>query len=353
MSRNLMSIIKAGIQWVWVPTAYILLVGIVTLLGNLGPASVQRAVVVMLVNIVVVVGLYMFIGNTGILSFGHAGFMAVGAYLTGILVTPQALKQVLAPDLPSFLGGVTLSPVVGVLVGGAAAAVVALALAVPFSRLNGLTAGLATFAFLIITNVVAGHWMQITNGARGMAGIPITVTTSGAFAAACGAIGFAYVFQRSDLGLRVRVSREDDIAASALGISVAWHRGIAFVCSAFCVGIGGGLFAELNGSIYPDSFYLTVTFIMIAMLVVGGTRSLAGAVLGTVFISAVAEVLRQVEQAGGLGPLPLPSRPGTANVALAAILLVVLIVRPRGLTNGRELRLPRRCTRLAALRVRR
>jgi branched-chain amino acid transport system permease protein len=158
----------------------------------------------------------------------------------------------------------------------------------------------------------------------------------------------AYLFQRSDLGLRLRASREDEVAARAQGVNVARHRGVAFILSAFCVGVGGALYAQFNGSIYPDAFYLTVTFITIAMLVVGGTRSLAGAVVGAVFLSAVSELLREIESAGQLGPLPLPSRPGTANVALAVIMLVVLLVRPRGLTNGREFPWPQRRGRTPA-----
>lgn len=350
MGRRPLSIAEQGIRFSWPVIACIALVGLASVLGNLGSLALQRAVVTMLINLVVVIGLYIFIGNSGVLSFGHIGFMAIGAYAAGILVTPLTLKQVVNPDLPSFLVGVTLHPVVGTLAAGAVAAVVAMVLAVPISRLSGLAAGLATFAFLVIVNVVATNWSQLTNAARGMSGIPMTVTAKSAFITVCGVMVIAFLFQRSDFGLRLRASRDDEVAARAAGINVARHRGVALVISAFCVGIGGALSAQFVGSIFPNVFYLSITFITLAMLVVGGMRSLAGAVVGTVFISAVDEFLRSVEVSGHIGPIPLPSRPGVGNVVLAVIMLVVLLVRPRGITNGREFSWP---PRLALSTVRR
>src|SRR5262249_55772461 len=104
--------------------------------------------------------------------------------------------------------------------------------------------------------------------------------------------------------------------------------------SAIVVGIGGALYAQLLGSFTPDAFYIALTFLILAMIVVGGFKSLTGVVLGTIFLSAVAEVLRRIEDK--------VNRPGLQQVGFGVILLGVLILLPSGLSRGREIRIPRR-----------
>ncbi len=287
-----------------------------------------------LVNLVVVVGLYVFVGNSGVFSFGHISFMAVGGYAAGLLSIPETTKKVLLPDLPGFLATTTLAPAPAILAGGVAAAIFALVWAVPLMRLSGLTAALGTFAMLLITNVVAINWQAVTHGTAGVTAIPTATTRDTALIWALVAIACAWIFQQSRTGLRLRAAREDDVAASATGVRVARERGVAFVVSAFLVGIGGGLFAMQLGTITPDAFFLPITFLTIAMLVVGGITSLSGAVVGTLVLTAVAEVLRRVETT--------VDRPGLREVGLAVAMLAILVLRPQGLMGGRELGWPSR-----------
>ena len=267
----------------------------------LGPDSLDRVVLTMVINLIVVVGLYTFAGVSGVFSFGHAAFMAVGAYTSAILVIPPETKRYVLPDLPERLATFHVEPFFATLAGGGLAAAFALVLSLPLARLSGLTAGLATFAVLSIVNIVARNWEQVTHGTAGVSGIPTTTTIGGALAWALVAMTAAWLFQRSRVGLRLRASREDATAARSIGVAVARERTIAFVLSAFFVGVAGALFGMFIGSFNPDAFFLNITFLMIAMLVIGGTTSLAGAVVGTLVISAISEGLRRLESGVDLG----------------------------------------------------
>jgi branched-chain amino acid transport system permease protein len=319
------------------PLLLILVVAVVAMVTSGGSGQMDYVVVTALVNLVIVVGLYVFVGNSGVFSFGHIGFMAIGAYVAGLLSIPQATKEVLLPDLPGVLATTELSSVLAIIVGGLVAAAVAAVLAVPLMRLSGLTAALGTVAVLLITHVVGINWDAVTHGTAGITGIPTVTTRDNALMWAVVAIIGAWVFQQSRAGLRVRAARDDEVAASATGVRIGRDRGTAFVASAFLVGAGGGLFAQQIGTITPDAFYLSITFLTIAMLVVGGITTLSGAVIGTLVISALGEVLRRVETS--------VDRPGLREVVLALAMLVILAVRPQGLTGGREIVWPARLRR--------
>jgi branched-subunit amino acid ABC-type transport system permease component len=333
-------------ETLWPLLALMALTCLVTLTAwTLGPDSLDRVVLGMVINLIVVVGLYAFVGLSGVFSFGHAAFMAIGAYAGAILVTPPETKDFVLPDLPGFLARVQLDPLPATIAAGGVAAAVALVLSVPFARLSGLTAGLATFAVLVIVNVVTRNWQQLTHGTAGVAGIPTATTVEGALAWALVAMTAAWALQRSAIGLRLRASREQESAAHSIGIGVARERAVAFVVSAFFVGVAGALLGMFIGSFNPDAFFLNITFLMVVMLVIGGMTSLAGAVVGTIVISAAAELLRRVEGGVDLGPVDVPARPGLREVGLALLMLAILILRPNGLTGGRELAWPFRSGR--------
>jgi branched-chain amino acid transport system permease protein len=317
----------------------LLVVG-VTLLASLGSAVLRNVLVNMLITLILVVGLYVFVGNTGIFSFGHIGFMAIGAYTAGIVRIPRPTKAALL-QLPDVLERAHLGALQATLLGGGLAAGVAALVALPIVRLGGLTAGLATFAVLNIINVVAANLDHFTGGSTGMAGVETTTTVTSALSWSLVAIAIAWLFQQTRLCLRIRASREDEPAARALGIKVVPDRAAAFVLSAFICGLAGALYAQLTGSFGPDAFFLTTTFTVVAMLVVGGRYSLSGAVLGTLFVAAVSEGLRRIEGGVRIGSVSIPARPGLQELGLALALLLTLLLRPRGITGGNEVRLSR------------
>ena len=321
-----------------------LVVGVAELV-TLGGPTLERIAVMMVINLIVVVGLYVFVGISGVFSFGQVSFMAIGAYTTAILSIPTDTKDVIFTSMPPALRHAHLGSLGAVLAGGVVAALVAVVFALPLSRLSGLVAGLGTFAFLLIVNVVASAWTAVTNGTTGMSAIPVTTTLTRTLFFAVAAIVVAFAYQTSRFGRRLRTSREDEVASRAVGVNVGIERSISFVISALIVGIAGGLYAAYLGNIDPSAFFLNTTFLTIAMLVVGGMTTLSGAVIGTIFISAVAELLRRVEAGFHLGSTFVHAPAGLQEVGLGLLMLAVLIWRPQGLTNGRELRLPARRSR--------
>ena len=149
----------------------------------------------------------------------------------------------------------------------------------------------------------------------------------------------AFAYQRSRLGRQLRATREDPAAARAVGVSIYRQRLASFALSGFLAGFAGGLYIHFI-PINVDAVYLDLTFITLAMLVIGGTTSLWGAVVGALFVSGLDSFLAETEDGMTvLGrTIDLPS--GSRIVVVSAVMALVLIVRPSGLTGGREFSLP-------------
>lgn len=307
------------------------LCGLLVVIAKLGASTpeFEPTTLTMLSTVVLVVGLFVFSGNSGVISFGHVGFVAIGAYTSALLTIPHLQKSFLLPDLPGWLAGASVDPALAALAGGVVCALVAALIGFPLMRLAGIAAGIATLAFLLIVNLVASNWTALTGG-QGTLVVPLNETVNGMLVWAGAAIAIAWVFQRSRWGVRVHATRDEPVAASALGISPARERLRAFVLSAFITGIGGALYGHVLGAFSPGpegSFYFQLTFILIAMLVIGGVRSLSGAVLGVIVVTALSELMRRINA-------------DLQQVGLAVAMLLVLIGRPAGLLGSKELGWP-------------
>jgi branched-chain amino acid transport system permease protein len=291
-----------------------------------------------LVSVAIVVAIYVFIGNSGVLSFGQMSFVAVGAFAAGILTIPLESKTGVLPELFPILRDHTISNVASLLLGAAAGGAFALVVGLPLMRLSGLAAGIATFAVLEVTHNILREWTKIGPGATTLSLVPETTDARQATVGALVVVGAALVYQRSRLGRRLRASREDPAAARGVGVNVHRERLWAFTFSGALAGFAGALLVHLLGSITTEQVYLELTFLTLAMLVVGGLTSLWGAVVGALVISALDSFLIEAEQGVDVGvSLDLPQ--GTRLIFLGAIMALVLIVRPSGLTGGREFRL--------------
>jgi branched-chain amino acid transport system permease protein len=330
------------LEHVSTPAILAVLIILVVLLGSFGSEVMQRTVTTGLINLVMVIGLYVFVGNSGIFSFGHMAFAGIGAYTAALLVLDPERKPLLIENIPGWLADASAGPVEATLIAGLVAAVFGLIVAIPVARLSGIGASIATFAVLVIVFVVTSNLKQITNGTNGMVGVPTSTTVTSGLVWALVALVIAFVFQISRWGFRLRASREDEIAAQAIGIGVRGERRIALVLSAFIFGIGGALYGLFYGTFTPEAFFVNGSFMVIAMLVVGGLTSLSGAVVGSVLISVLTETLRRAEEGFSLGFVSIGHTPGLREVGLALVLVAILILRPAGLLGGRELKLPRR-----------
>ena len=294
-----------------------------------------------LVSVAIVVAIYVFVGISGVLSFGQISFVAVGAFAAGIFTVPLDSKRAVLPDAFPLLRDHTIGNVPALLLAAAVGGVFAFVVGLPLMRLSGLAAGIATFAVLEITHNVLREWTRIGPGATTLSLVPETTGPLQATLGALVAIAVAFVYQRSRLGRLLRASREDPAAARGAGVDIHRQRLAAFTLSGALAGFAGGLLVHLLGSITTEQVYLELTFLTLAMLVVGGLTSLWGAVVGALAVSGLDSFLSQAEQGIHVGfRLDLPS--GTRLVILSTIMALVLILRPSGLTGGRELRLPRR-----------
>lgn len=295
----------------------------------------------MLIRVLVVVGLYVFIGNSGVISFGQVGFMCIGAYAAGWATAEPGFKQVMLQGLPDILQENQFPFPVAMVGAIILPAIVAFLFGLAILRLNGIAASIATFAFLIIVNSIYSNWDSVTAGVSSLIGIPTEVGPWVAFAFAATGILVAYLFQISRYGLLLRATREDDVAAKASGVHTMRMRLVAFVLSAALVGAGGGLYAQFLGILTVDTFYLSLSFITIAMLVVGGMGSLTGAVAGVVAVTVIVQLLRFGEQGIHFGGATLKLPDGSGELGLGVLLALILIFRPNGIAGGKEIALIR------------
>ncbi len=312
--------------------------GLVTLVGVVGSFTSNATAIYFqtaLVSVAVVVALYVFVGNSGVLSFGHVSFAALGAYTAAIMSVPADSKAGILPDAFPLLRDHTVGNATSFALATVVGALFALFAGAALMRLSGLAAGIATFAVLEITHNILQQWTKIGPGPGTLSSIP---EASGMLQVTVGAlvvVVIAFVYQRSRLGRQLRATREDAAAAQAVGISVHRQRLWAFGLSGGLSGFAGALYVHEIGTLTSNDLYLELTFLSLAMLVVGGVTSLWGAVIGALAISGLNSFLGQAESGVNVGfTLDLPT--GTRLVAVGALMAAVLILRPSGITGGRE-----------------
>lgn len=286
-----------------------------------------------------VVAVHVFTGNSGVISFGHASFVAVGAFAAGMFSLPLLQKRSVFKSLFPLLRDHHLGNAWTLVLGTVLGAIVAFVAGIPVVRLSGLAAGIATFAVLGITRNVLRNWNRIGPGAKAIPSVEETTGLAQAAWSLIACITVAWLYQRSRSGRRLRATREDPPAARSIGIRIYRERLVAFTLSGALSGFAGAVYVHLLGSVNTDQVYLGLTFLVLAMLVVGGMHSLWGAVLGGLVVSLVNTVL--VEGENGVSwfgwDVTFPS--STSNIVLATLMVVTLLVRPAGLTAGREFRL--------------
>ena len=292
-------------------------------------------------SVAIVVAIYVFVGGTGVLSFGQISFVAVGTFAAGVMTVPLESKTGILPELFPLLRDHTIGNIASLALAAAVGGLFAFLVGLPLMRLSGLAAGIATFAVLEITHNLLREWVKIGPGATTLSLVPETTGPLQATLGALLVIVVAWAYQRSPLGRKARATREDPAAAQAVGISVHRQRLWAFTLSGALCGFAGGLLVHMLGSITTEQVYLELTFLTLAMLVVGGVTSLLGAVVGALAVSGLDAVLGNAEDGISVGfRLDLPE--GSRLVILGGLMALMLILRPSGITGGRELRRPRR-----------
>jgi len=215
--------------------------------------------------------------------------------------------------------------------------VLAFLVGAPLMRLSGHFVSVATLGFLIIVNVVLVNADSYTRGARTFTGVPLQTTLPWAMGWLLLALVVLARIVYSPKGRAWRAVREDTIAAQAIGIDVLPTRLSAFVIGAFFAGAGGSLYGHYLGSFSPAGFYFAYTFSLISMLVIGGMRSMTGAVVGVIVVSLLSELLRNLERGFDIGIVAVPPLYGASQIVLGIIFILIMIFRPSGVMGDLEL----------------
>lgn len=334
----------------------LLVAAIITALAELVQAGTQGTIsdIVLLfgINAIMAVGFQAFVGNTGIVSFGHVAFMGLGGYTAGILALPVALKATELPSLPGFLANVELGTLSVLILGGVLAALVAVMTGAAILRLSGAAASIATLGLLVIVNNLLVQAHSITRGPQSLYGVPQSTTDGWVFGSLLVVVVLSALLKWSRWGLRARSVRDDPVAAEAAGVRRLPARLIPFVFSAFVTGIGGALYAQDLTAFSPDSFFVPQIVGVLVMAIIGGLGSISGALVGASLISVLAELLRHVESGIALGPIQVQAPSGISQAVLGVLLIATLRWRPEGLLGANEVELdPRIGRRPAPVRI--
>ncbi len=276
-------------------------------------------------TIIMVASLNLVVGCMGEFSLGHAGFVSVGAYTSAIVSSALTGKGL--PDLVLFL--------TALLAGGAAAGAAGILVGIPALRLRGDYLAIVTVAFAEIIRVCFCNF-TITGGGKTMSGILKLSDFYWCYWIMAACVGMMYLYVRSRFGRTVKAIREDYIAASASGINVTYYKVLTFTAAAFFAGVGGGIYAHYMTAMIPTNFNFMYSAELLSEVIIGGTGSFTGSMIGAAFLSSLPEMTRQFSL--------------YRMLAYSVILLLVMIFKPGGIFGTWEFSLTRLLKRLLKIK---
>lgn len=290
------------------------------------------------INAILAVSLNLIYGFTGMFSLGHAGFMAVGAYVCALLILPPEQKEMqwILEDIQPWLGSISMSFMPAVLVSGLVASFFGLVIALPVLRLGGDYLGIATLGFAEIIRVLITNLTSLTNGSLGIKGIPQHATLWINYGWLLFTLYFLVVLLKSNVGNVFKATRDDEIAAKVMGVNTYYYRVLSFTLGAFFAGIGGALLGAMLSTIDPKMFNIMLTFNVLMIVVAGGLGSITGSIIGSIVITILLEWLRFIESPMMILGWETPGIPGMRMVVFSLLLLLIIIFRPSGLMGNRE-----------------
>lgn len=306
--------------------------------GNLDGYQIQ-VLNLIAVNAILALSLNLIYGFTGMFSLGHAGFMAIGAYVCALLILTPAQKTtmwILEPIIWP-LSVIQAPFFVAVLLAGLIAALCGLLIAIPVLRLGGDYLGIATLGFAEIIRVVLTNLSSITNGALGIKGIPNYANLLWNYGWLLLTLFFIVRLVNSNFGNVLKAIRDDEIAAKNMGINTFFYRVVSFSVGAFFAGVGGALMGSLVTTIDPKMFVFTLTFNVLMITVAGGLGSITGSLIGSVVITVLLEWLRIVENPLVIGNFEIPGIPGMRMVIFSLALILIILFRSEGIMGMKEI----------------
>ena len=300
--------------------------------GNLVMSSgltsrAQNSVILQVgIYVILAVSLNIATGYLGQLPLGHAGFMAVGAYVGAIFWKGAGA------GLPE---GVSL--VLGLAVAGLVAAVFGVIIGIPALRLKGDYLAIITLGFGEIIRVCIINLPDLTGGTPGLMGIPKYSTFTVVYIAVILTCVLIHMMMKSRHGRAILSIRENEIAAEACGIHVTYYKVMAFAVSAFFAGIAGALYAGFQGLLVPGSFNFMASINILVMVVLGGMGSMIGAIIAAAVLTAL--------------PLALQAFNTYRMVIYSVLLIATMIFKPSGLFGQYDFSLSRLLEKLINFRV--
>lgn len=295
-----------------------------------------RVVNIFLINLIVVLGLQVTMGNSNVANLGHVTFMGIAAYVAGVLAIPIAIKATILPNAPFGISHVQYVVPVAALVGIAVSTAIAFLTGLVITRQSGIAATIVTLALIVIVHTIFTNWLDFTRGSRALYGIPVKTNIVWLMLATAGIVVIARMFRDSKAGVQLRASGENLLAAACMGVNVRWLRLLAWVLSGAIISVGGVMYAFLIGSMSPKSFYFEAVFLTLAMLILGGMRSVSGAVVGAIVVTIGFEVMRYLESAPVIAGAQLPQIFGLTGFFLGTTIVVFMALRPDGLVGDEE-----------------
>jgi branched-chain amino acid transport system permease protein len=310
-----------------------------------GGSSREELFTQMLINAVMVLGLQIYIGNTGVLSFGHVAFGGIAGYAFAALAISPDRKARVIPDAPFGIADVHLEPwlavAAAVLVTLVVAVVVGLGLARSGASSGAVSATVITLALLFVVHEVAINWTNLTGGDRAGLSFSVGQGLQGRwwlYGALLLALVLARVFRQTRVGRLAQAAREDDLAARAMGVDPAVQQMIALLLSVAVVAVAASLRVYQLGTITPKFFFFEYTLLTLAMLIVGGRKSVTGALFGVVVITAGNELTRYLAGPDvDVAAMSWLFREGLSEIFLGGAMLGFMIFRPNGILGDLEI----------------
>jgi len=277
-----------------------------------------------LIAIMLTLSLNVINGYMGEFSCSHPGFMALGAYMASVFMVSLSAGSSLGWRLPFPSGlGPILFPA-AIILGGIAASISAIAVAIPSFRTREDYLAIISLAFTFIVKSLIEN-LEIVGGPRSMSGQPDYAGLPIVFLWSCACIWIINNFVNSTLGKALNAVRDDEMAAEAMTVNTRRTKIIAFLFGAFWAGVAGGLFAHVLRYVNPGSFGIQKLAEVLAMVYFGGLNSVHGSILGAVSLNLFSEVLRPLEI--------------LKWIIIPLLFILVMIFRPTGLIAFREFRM--------------
>lgn len=268
--------------------------------------------------------LNLLLGYCGLFSLCHAALFGLGAYTTALLMTKAGWAF-----MPAALASISVG------------CISSLAVSVTAGRLKGDAFALCTLAFQIVAIDLINNLVDLTGGPFGISGIPAPSLFGTAFhgsifvfiavPTACLALYTAWAIDHSPFGRTMLATRNDELAARTLGKNVFMIRVVACIVAGGIVALGGSLYASYFGYIDPTAFLIGESFVILTMVVMGGSGNIIGPVLGAAVMVFVPELLRLLN-------IPGTAASGIKQMIFGALLVLLMLIRPQGLWGRYKLK---------------